>query len=71
MATETVVHDPRRRAMDAMKQRLAAEAQRLQQQQKNNEKDKKEASDVVVSSKEQQKAESLPTPSKRSITKDG
>uniref|UniRef100_A0A1J3J8Q9 Ribonuclease P protein subunit p29 n=1 Tax=Noccaea caerulescens TaxID=107243 RepID=A0A1J3J8Q9_NOCCA len=70
MATETVVHDPRRRAMDAMKQRLAAEAQRLQQQQQKNEKDKKETSDVVVSSKEPHKADSLPTPSKRSVTKD-
>ncbi|CAA7050438.1 unnamed protein product [Microthlaspi erraticum] len=73
MATETVVHDPKRRAMDAMKQRLAAEAQRLQQQQQQqqkNVKEKKEASHVVISSKEQQKAESLPTPSKRSIAKD-
>lgn len=53
-ATETVVHDPRKRSMDAIQQRLQKDQLRQQQQQQQkNEKDKKRASDV--SSKEPHK----------------
>ncbi|CAG7873849.1 hypothetical protein BRARA_E00344 [Brassica rapa] len=69
-ATETVVHDPRQRSMDAIQQRLQKDQLRQQQQQQQkNEKDKKRASDV--SSKEPHKPHSLPTPpTKKPITKD-
>lgn len=73
MATETVVHDPRKRSMDAIHQRLQKDQLRQQQQQQQqNEKDKKRASDDVnVSSKEPHKPHSLPTPpTKKAITKD-
>ncbi|CAF1803306.1 unnamed protein product [Brassica napus] len=72
MATETVVHDPRKRSMDAIHQRLQKDQLRQQQQQQKNEKDKKRASDDVnVSSKEPHKPLSLPTPpTKKAITKD-
>lgn len=71
MATETVVHDPRKRSMDAIHQRLQKDQLRQQQQQQKNEKDKKRASDDVnVSSKEPHKPLSLPTPpTKKAITK--
>ena len=72
MATETVVHDPRKRSMDAIHQRLQKDQLRQQQQQQQqNEKDKKRASDDVnVSSKEPHKPHSLPTPpTKKPITK--
>ncbi|KAJ0258429.1 POP4 [Hirschfeldia incana] len=75
MATETVVHDPRKRSMDAIQQRLQKDQlrqqQQQQQQQQKNEKDKKVASsdDVNVSSKDQHKPHSLQTPpTKRPIT---
>ncbi|KAF8101208.1 hypothetical protein N665_0208s0003 [Sinapis alba] len=68
MATETVVHDPRKRSMDAIQQRLQKDQLRQQQQQQKNEKDKKGASDDVNLSS---KPRSLPTPpTKRPITKD-
>ncbi|CAN6823400.1 unnamed protein product [Brassica oleracea] len=73
MATETVVHDPRKRSMDAIHQRLQKDQLRQQQQQQQkNEKDKKRASDDAnVSSKEPHKPLSLPTPpTKKAITKD-
>lgn len=67
MATETVVHDPRKRSMDAIQQRLQKDQLRQQQQQQKNEKDKKGASDDVNLSS---KPHSLPTPpTKRPITK--
>ncbi|KAJ4892223.1 ribonuclease P family protein [Raphanus sativus] len=75
MATETVVHDPRKRSMDAIQQRLQKDQLRQQQQQQQkNDKDKKGASDDanVSSSKQPLKAHSLPpTPlPKKPITKD-
>lgn len=74
MATETVVHDPRKRSMDAIQQRLQKDQLRQQQQQQQkNDKDKKGASDDanVSSSKQPLKAHSLPpTPlPKKPITK--
>ncbi|CAH8356906.1 unnamed protein product [Eruca vesicaria subsp. sativa] len=72
MATASVVHDPRKRSMDAIQQRLQKDQLRQQQQQQQkNDKDKKGASDDVnASSKEPHKPHSLPTPTKKPITKD-
>ncbi|WZY91624.1 hypothetical protein YC2023_063953 [Brassica napus] len=70
-ATETVVHDPRKRSMDAIQQRLQKDQLRQQQQQQQQQKNEKDKRASDVSSKEPHKPHSLPTPpTKKPITKD-